>query len=284
MLENLKNEKQILLALLLHEREENIFNFFAVENYSISASSLEVLYLRRFSKHFILKCLEAAHYVEDFQSLHNWLCGYLGQEEAENFLLQQCNLGESLLQYISADALEKHQYWDELSRRKADDILYKHGLYDKMSPSGLYKYRMFEKYFKKAYVINPEDNDALEYLAQTENWDIVYKNFKVQKDNQNLINFLIKHKQYTMIANENRMLLTTFSEGIEYLQEIKSFFHLAEAGLYDKVDWDAYLQSEIIASIKHSEKAKQWDALMRNHKHWALFKHFRLWRFIKSFF
>lgn len=285
MIGKLSQRQNVLLHFLTICNEEQAVSLFK-DGYSLCSDALELLFLRRFSKKTILACIEGAAYYDDAESLYGWLCAYLGQDETENFLLQQCNYDDVILQKFSPENLEKYERWDVLAKLGADEILYKHGIYDKMTASSLYKHHLLDYYFQKAEIINPDHDDVLEYLAQAGKWDIVYKNFRLKDNstNQIMLDFLVKHKQFQMIANENRMYLTTFPEGVDYLQEIKSFYHLAKAGLYDKVDWDEYLRSGCYSSLRHALKAQQWDALMRNHKHLVLLKHFKLWRFIKSFF
>ena len=283
MIESLKNQEQILWEVALKFGPLSVSKLLS-EGYVLTVDVLELLHCFNCYPDQILDCVQACKNYSDAAALYKWLCAYIGQQEAEDFFLQKCNFDENLLQYVSASALERSQCWNELARRKADDILYKHGVYDKMSPEGLYKYRLLDYYFQKADFINPNHIDVLEYLAHAGKWDIVSKSFSFNSSNKIMLDFLVKYKQFAIIASKNSMYLTNFPEGIAFLQKAKNNYILAQAKLYDKVDWDEYLQSGTIRPTGDAEAAQQWDALMRNHRHWVLLKHFKLWRFIKSFF
>ena len=285
MVDSLGNQEQILLWVAGKYDIKHVSRLLA-DGYTLTTDVLEVLCFLGYSSEQILDCLKSCRYYSDAKLLFDWLCGFIGQEKTEAFLISEFEEDFDLFQYFSLESLEKYQCWNELARRKADDILFKHEQYDKMSPEGLYKYKLFDEYFKKYGHINPEDNAALDYLAEKGLWNIVQANYNILRNttNQKLLDFLVKHKKFEMIATQNVMYLTKFPEGIEYLQKNKRYFILAEAKLYDKVDWDDYLQSGKNCPVAHAEEAQQWDALMRNHKHLVLLRHFKLWRFIKSFF
>ena len=285
MVDSLGNQEQILLWVAGKYDIKHVSRLLA-DGYTLTTDVLEVLCFLGYSSEQILDCLKSCRYYIDAKLLFDWLCGFIGQEKTEAFLISEFEEDFDLFQYFSLESLEKYQCWNELARRKADDILFKHGVYDKMTPEGLYKHQLFDEYFKKSSLINPDDNAALDYLAQNGHWDIIQANYNLLGNitNQNLLDFLVKHKKFDIIAKQYPIYLVKCSEGIEYLQQQKRYFILAEAKLYDKVDWDDYLQSGKNCLVAHAEEAQQWDALMRNHKHLVLLRHFKLWRFIKSFF
>ncbi len=285
MVDSLGNQEQILLWVAGKYDIKHVSRLLA-DGYTLTTDVLEVLCFLGYSSEQILDCLKSCRYYSDAKLLFDWLCGFIGQEKTEAFLISEFEEDFDLFQYFSLESLEKYQCWNELARRKADDILFKHEQYDKMSPEGLYKYQLFERYFKYSALIDVNDKAVLDYLVKGGRWDIIEANYGLFKNssNLNLLKLLVKHKQYEMIAEHYPVYLSKFPEGIEYLQQQKRYCVLAEAKLYDKVDWDDYLQSGKNCPVAHAEEAQQWDALMRNHKHLVLLRHFKLWRFIKSFF
>lgn len=285
MIDSLGNPEQILIWVA-GKYGISVVSKLLSEGYVLTTNVLETLHIVGYSSEQILECIKSCRYYEQAEDLFSWLSGYIGQERTEDFWITEFKYDPDLFQYFSLESLEKYECWDELARRKADDILFKHELYDKMSPEGLYKHKLFEEYFRCNAFINPNDENVLDYLAEKGLWDIVYKNFKIfeNHNNKTMLSFLVKHKKFEMIYSEYPRFLTTFPEGIEYLSQNKKYYILADTKLYDKVDWDDYLRTGTLCPVAHAEEAKQWDALMRNHKHWVLLKHFKLWKFIKSFF
>lgn len=285
MIDSLANQEQLLLWAA-KKYGVSVVSKMLADRYVLTTDVLEAMYIDGYSSEQILDCLKSCRYYSDAKLLFDWLCGFVGQEKTEEFIIAEFKYDPDLFQYFSSETLEKHEYWDELARRKADDILFKHEQYDKMSPEGLYKHRLFERYFKYSALIDVDDQAVLDYLVKGGRWDIIEANYGLLKNssNLNLLNLLVKHKQYEMIAKHYPVYLTKFPEGIEYLQKNGHFYVLAENKLYDKVDWDAYLQTGAERAIYNAVIAQQWDALMRNHKHLLLLKHLKLWRFIKSFF
>ncbi len=288
MKESLQQKREIQRSILLHTDENIILKMFAEDEYPLDSDGLEILYLRNFSQDFILKCVAKCKFYNEGEKLYNWLCGYLGEEKAEDFILQN-NYDEDFLILISDNALERNQRWDILQQKKADDILYKHGLYDKMSAYGLYMYQLYERYFRSNWrIIKTDDTDAMEYLAQTDNWNILFKNLMEERDKEHLLEFYAKHEKFDSIELVDAAFLASFSKGLAYLQQNKKYSILAHTCRFEYIDWDEYLNSnkfiERKEAVKHAERAKQWDALMKNHQHWVLLKHGHLWKFIKSFF
>ena len=284
MVQSLKDENKVVFAFLLTGDHAKILKMFTEDGYKLSAETLELLYLRGLSKSFILQCVQGCQNCLDAETLYNWLCAYLGKEETEDFLLLKCTPSQKMLNCVSILGLERNQRWDELQARSADDVLYKHGMYDKMSAAGLYKYRLFERYFKTNFTIDPNDKDALDYLAKMQDWNNVFRNFQLFPDNQNMLDFLIKHKQYTALVVVNPMVLTGFKEGVEFLQKNRNYHFLAEAKFYDKIDWDDWFKRADYSAEWSAEHHKLWDVLLKHKCHWTLLKHGRIWRFIKSFF
>lgn len=285
MIDSLGNQEQVLFWVASKYDIKHVSKLLA-DGYTLTIDVLEVLYFLGYSSEQILDCIKSCKYYIDAKLLFDWLCGFIGQEKTEAFIIAEFEYDPDLFQYFSIESLEKYQCWNELARRKADDILYKYEQYDKMSPEGLYKYKLFEEYFKSNTLIDSDDECVLNYLAEAGLWNIVQKNFKIFGNHQNktMLNFLVKHKQFEMIYGENPRFLTTFPEGIEYLSQNKKYYILADTKLYDKVDWDEYLRTGTLCPVTHAIEAQQWDALMRNHRHQVLLKHFKLWRFVKSFF
>ncbi len=288
MKESLQQKREIQHSMLLHADENIIFKMFAEDEYPLDSDGLEILYLRNFSQDFILRCVAKGKYYNDGKTLYNWLCGYLGEEKAEDFILQN-DFDENILQLFSNEGLERNQRWDILQQKGADDILYKHGLYDKMSAKGLYRHRLYEQYFRSNWKIMPDDTDAMEYLAQTNNWNnILFKNLMELRNKEHLLEFFAKYEKFEAIELVDAYYLTGFSIGCAYLQQKKKYTLLAHAGRNGYIDWDEYLNSnkfmERKEAVKYAAKAQKWDVLMKNKKHWVLLKHGHLWKFIKSFF
>lgn len=66
--------------------------------------------------------------------------------------------------------------------------------------------------------------------------------------------------------------------------EKEKWYTLASHGKYDLIDWEDWMaKSEEVASIR-AAMIQKWDLLVKYKQHWLLLKHFRLWRFVKSFF
>ena len=278
-------DQKYVLALLICRGPQKASQLFA-DGYTLTAKLLEAMYCMDFSQDDILSCVRNAQHYDNDDSLYNWLCGYLGQEKAEDFLLENTNPDDYLLRKISRAGLERHQCWDMLQKRRADDILFKHGLYDKMSLHSLYKHKLYELYFKRGgSEIDPNDTAALDYLIKNQKWEVLYKNLQdpKKKNNRTLLDAMIKNKQFASVLVTNPLALTWYKDGVVFLQDEKQYPILAKAQLYDKIDWDAYLKENSRQSVTDAVAAKQWDALARNRKHWELLKNLRVKQFFESF-
>ena len=53
---------------------------------------------------------------------------------------------------------------------------------------------------------------------------------------------------------------------------------------YDLIDWEDWGKRHPSHALRAAIEAKNWDFLVKQKAHWQLLKHFRLIRFIKSFF
>ncbi len=257
------------------------------ETFDQTPDTKDVWARSEFLKSFTLKRLEEAKLKYEKEALYDWLCDLLGKERAEDFILENISDNNFLI-LVSNDGLERNQRWDILQQKGADDILYKHGLYDKMSTYGLYEYQLYEQYFHSNWKIQPDDENAMEYLAQIKRWDILFKNFEKYQNNECFLNFYAKHQKFNIIELVTPYFLTTIPEGVAYLQQRKKYSLLAQVGLYECVNWNEYLKCNQFGpkkeAVEYAEKAELWDVLMQNHQHWVLLKHGHLWKFIKSFF
>ncbi len=274
-----------VLALLVHCGPQKAEELFA-DGYAITAKLLDVMYCMDFPQDVILSCVSKAKRYVDAESFYNWLCAYLGQDEAEDFLLENTKPDDNLLQKFSYAGLERHQCWDALQKKRADDILFRNQIYEKMSLHSLYTHKLYELYFKRGGVeINPNDTPALDYLAKKQKWDVLHKNLQdpKKKNNRTLLDFMVKNKQFDSVLAVNPSALTRYKEGIAFLQNKKQYSVLAAAQLYDQIDWDAYLKENSRQSVIDAVAAKQWNALVRNKKRWALLKNLRIKQFFESF-
>ena len=220
VVQQLEYQQRILIWVAVKYRCSGVLKCLQ-EGYTLTTNVLDTLHFLGSSPQAIMECIQSCKHYEDAKCLYDWLCRYLGKEPAEDFILAKLKNDVNFLQFISNGTLEKKQYWDELSRRKADDILYQHRLYEKLSPEGLYERQLYAQYFKDNWRIDPNDNAALNYLALTINWEVIARNFEENCTNENLLNFLIKHKKFDIIAKKNKDVLLSFPEGMDYLRKRK---------------------------------------------------------------
>ncbi len=285
MIMTVRNKNTVVDWALAFGSITDIKKLFA-DGYCISTEALEIMLYRGFSKEEILSVISSALCYDDGYHLLTWLCGYLGQDEAEEFVLTHCSFSKSTLRNISVGKLEKYQKWNVLESLGKDDVLYKHHQYDKLSLSGLYKYKLYDLYFAQGdREINPKHDDVIDWLVKHKKWEILANNLNAadEKDTLKIIDILVQYEQFELILNSKYSeVLSSYPAGVEYLREKKIFVLIINK--LTPADWDEWFAQNKCGARFHAVKHKMWDVLSQHKCHRTLLKHGKISCFFKSFF
>lgn len=226
----------------------------------------------------------------------NFLVFFWGREKTEDYWFEHADQNV-WPRKLSNDGLVRHRQWDILFERKAFDKLVLYAPMEflrkiqdaetrKKIISVLLTNNLFDKIlaldWKDEYILEPKmqqyllHNDLKKLLSLS-----IPDVFYLSQDK--FYQYLYEHGERDYLAKK-----TDYFEKYgtpEELIHYEKYLPLAEIKRYDLIDWDVFSKkwSVDIACI-YAEKAQNWDFLCKHRKHWVLLKHFRLWRFIKSFF
>ena len=301
-----KDENSLLLYDLITEGKFEIFCQRIQDGYGLTAFVLTAMLNYGYEgkiEEVLSSCKCWTSDVFDF------LVIYWGREKAEDFWIQHADK-ERVAEKLSNEGLVRHQRWDELLEREAYELLAAHApLAFFQSPdasydtsrvfSALVAQKRFEdvlalddKWSKSDYFYSTE---MMRYLLEHD----VDKFFNVSvgvsiSNRQALISRLGFTKAddfYQCLYDKGQidflMKETSFlsDHGIwEPYVEKEKWYTLASHGKYDLIDWEDWMaKSKEVASIR-AAMIQKWDLLVKYKQHWLLLKHFRLWRFVKSFF
>ncbi len=214
---------------------------------------------------------------------------------------------------FTVDELVKYEMWDGLEKKKSYPELiayapfpYKQKAYKLLNAKD--KQSLFSKlgfeFFYNLAKSNGLDclNDFLELLegirclAAHKEWDVLSHDFWRReililtalglKSIDDFFSFVLKQSGEEAVAK--------FYRGAEYLirigkadvlAELGKWYTLADAGLFQLVDWEAYDCSHFSnrSFLRHAEKAKKWDILEKYKCRKKLFWHFRFCRWRRTF-
>ena len=239
----------------------------------------------------------------------DFLVIYWGREKAEDYWVQH-TVKELVTEKLSNEGLVRHQRWNELLEREAYELLAAHApLAFFQSPDASYDTsRVFsalvaQKRFEDVLALDDKWSKS-DYFYSTEMMRYLLEH-DVEKFCKILPIFSVNAKQklavrlgfeklddlYQCLYDKGQidflMKETSFlsDHGIwEPYVEKEKWYTLASHGKYDLIDWEDWMaKSKEVASIR-AAMVQKWDFLVKHKQHWLLLKHFRLWRFVKSFF
>lgn len=231
----------------------------------------------------------------------NFLVFFWGREKTEDYWFEHAD-ERVWPRKLSYDGLVRHQQWDILFEREAFDKLALYApmeflkkIQDAETRKKIISVLLTNNLFDKILALDWKDEYALaakmqQYLLHNDLKKLL--SLPLPDDFYLAIGFISKDKfyQYLYKHGEEEYLLykTDYFEKnriVEPLLRCKMYYSLARIGCYDVIDWEVFLTShgDRVTSY-YAEKAQNWDFLCKHKKHWVLLKHFRLWRFIKSFF
>ncbi len=281
---------KLLQHFLLNGTTDQILRMYA-DGYPLDAQGLEALYCRGFSKAEILPLIKQAGNISSPQDVYNWLCGFIGKEEADNFVASLNNFSDAeVLQKLPPEILAKHSRFDILQQIKADDILYQYGKYEFLSLQALFNHKFYELFFAKGGVIVSSDKtDALKYLEENKLWRIIYANasyWSTYKKAQPFLDILIRNKRFNEILGmfDGEKYLAKSDEGIAFLKNKNDQHLLAKAKLYDDINWDIYFLQNRDHAATSAAKARNWQVLVEHKCSKELFKHKKYISWLKSLF
>ncbi len=288
MIASVDNDK-VLQHFLLNGTPIQILKMYT-DGYQLDAQGLEALYCRGFSKGEILSLIKQASNISSPQSIYNWICGFLGKEEADDFVAEIINFDTEVLQKLPPEVLAKHSRFDILQKIKADELIYQYGKYEFLSLPALFSHKFYDLFFEKGgVVISGNKTDALNYLEEHKLWRIILANASywfTYKKEQPFLDILIRNKRFDEILNlfDGEKVLAKFDEGIAFLKSKNDQHLLAKAKLYDDIDWDIYFTQDAEYAVSSAVKAKKWQILVEHKCSKALFKHKKYIYWLKSLF
>ena len=201
---------------------------------------------------------------------------------------------ELLAEHAPLEFLEKLDFWEKLEASSISER--------KCFFSALVKQKRFEdvlaldkKWASSDYFYNTE---MMRYLLEHDIDKFLNVSLGVSISNkQDLISRLGFKKeddfyQYLYDKGQIEFLIrnTNFlsRKGLwEPYVERKLWRYLADYEKYDLIDWEDWgkrYPSHAFHALRAAIEAQNWDFLVKQKAHWKLLKHFRLIRFIKSFF
>ena len=301
-----KDENSLLLYDLITEGKFEIFCQRIQDGYGLTAFVLTAMLNYGYEgkiEEVLSSCKCWTSDVFDF------LVIYWGREKAEDFWIQHADK-ERVAEKLSNEGLVRHQRWDELLEREAYELLAEHApLAFFQSPDASYDTsRVFsalvaQKRFEDVLALDDKWSKS-DYFYSTEMMRYLLEH-DVEKSCKILPFFSVNAKQklavrlgfeklddlYQCLYDKGQidflMKETSFlsDHGIwEPYVEKEKWYTLASHGKYDLIDWEDWMaKSKEVASIR-AAMIQKWDLLVKYKQHWLLLKHFRLWRFVKSFF
>lgn len=301
-----KDENSLLLYDLIKEGKFEIFCQRIQDGYGLTAFVLAAMLNYGYEgkiEEVLSSCKCWTSDVFDF------LVIYWGREKAEDFWIQHADK-ERVAEKLSNEGLVRHQRWNELLEREAYELLAAHApLAFFQSPDASYDTsRVFsalvaQKRFEDVLALDDKWSKS-DYFYSTEMMRYLLEH-DVEKSCKILPIFSVNAKQklavrlgfeklddlYQYLYDKGQidflMKETSFlsDHGIwEPYVEKEKWYTLASHGKYDLIDWEDWMaKSKEVASMR-AAMIQKWDLLVKYKQHWLLLKHFRLWRFVKSFF
>ena len=242
------------------------------------------------------------------------------REKAEDFWIQHADK-DAVSEKISDEALVRYQRWDDLLARKKYELLAEHApleflekldFWEKLEASSISERKSFfsalvkQKRFEDVLALDKKwassdyfyNTEMMRYLLEHD----IDKFFNVSlgisiSDRQALISRLGFKKdddfyQYLYDKGQIEFLMqrTDFLSRHElwapYVEK-RIWGTLAYYKKYDLIDWEDWGKRgkrHSYHALRTAIEAQNWDFLVKQKAHWKLLKHFRLIRFIKSFF
>lgn len=301
-----KDENSLLLYDLITEGKFEIFCQRIQDGYGLTAFVLTAMLNYGYEgkiEEVLSSCKCWTSDVFDF------LVIYWGREKAEDYWIQHADK-ERVAEKLSNEGLVRHQRWNELLEREAYELLAAHApLAFFQNPDASYDTsRVFsvlvaQKRFEDVLALDDKWSKS-DYFYSTEMMRYLLEH-DVEKSCKILSIFSVNAKQklavrlgfeklddlYQCLYDKGQidflMKETSFlsDHGIwEPYVEKEKWYTLASHGKYDLIDWEDWMaKSKEVASIR-AAMIQKWDLLVKYKQHWLLLKHFRLWRFVKSFF
>ena len=301
-----KDENSLLLYDLIKEGKFDIFCQRIQDGYGLTAFVLTAMLNYGYEgkiEEVLSSCKCWTSDVFDF------LVIYWGREKAEDYWIQHADK-ERVAEKLSNEALVRHQRWNELLEREAYELLAAHAplAFFQNPDASYYTSRVFsalvaQKRFEDVLALDDKWSKS-DYFHSTEMMRYLLEH-DVDKFCKILSIFSVNAKQklavrlgfeklddlYQCLYDKGQidflMKETSFlsDHGIwEPYVEKEKWYTLASHGKYDLIDWEDWMaKSKEVASIR-AAMIQKWDLLVKYKQHWLLLKHFRLWRFVKSFF
>ena len=302
-----KDEVNLLLYDLIKEGKFDIFCQRIQDGYGLTAFVLTAM-LNYGYEGKIEEVLSSSICLTS--DVFDFLVIYWGREKAEDYWEQNTDK-ELIAEKLSNEGLVRHQRWNELLEREAYELLAAHAplaffqnpdaSYDTSRVfSALVAQKRFEdvlalddKWSKSDYFHSTE---MMRYLLEhdVEKFCKILSIFSVNakqklavrlgfEELDDLYQYLYDNGQIDFLMTKTDYL-KMYGIWEPYVQA-KNWYILARAREFKLIDWENWLDNEnkqrvvIMAEIAHN-----WDFLLKHKAHWQLLKHFRLWRFVKSFF
>ena len=299
-----KDENNLLLYDLIKEGKFEIFCQRIKEGYGLTAFVLTAMLNYGYEgkiEEVLSSCKCWTSDVFDF------LVIYWGREKAEDYWIQHADK-ERVAEKLSNEALVRHQRWNELLEREAYELLAEHAPLEffqnpdaSYDTSRVFSALVAQKRFEDVLALDDKWSKS-DYFHSTEMMRYLLEH-DVEKSCKILSIFSVNAKQklavrlgfeklddlYQCLYDKGQidflMKETSFlsDHGIwEPYVEKEKWYTLASHGKYDLIDWEDWM-AKSKASIR-AAMIQKWDLLVKHKAHWQLLKHFRLWRFVKSFF
>lgn len=301
-----KDENSLLLYDLIKEGKFDIFCQRIQDGYGLTAFVLAAMLNYGYEgkiEEVLSSCKCWTSDVFDF------LVIYWGREKAEDYWIQHADK-ERVAEKLSNEGLVRHQRWDELLEREAYELLAAHApLAFFQSPDASYDTSRFfsalvaQKRFEDVLALDDKWS-KYDYFHSTEMMRYLLEH-DVEKFCKILPFFSVTAKEKLAVSlgfeKLDDLYQCLYDKGqIDFLMKETSFlsdhgiwepyvekerwYTLASHGKYDLIDWEDWMaKSKEVASIR-AAMIQKWDLLVKYKQHWLLLKHFRLWRFVKSFF
>ena len=301
-----KDENNLLLYDLIKEGKFEIFCQRIKEGYGLTAFVLTAMLNYGYEgkiEEILSSCKCWTSDVFDF------LVIYWGREKAEDYWIQHADK-KRVAEKLSNEALVRHQRWNELLEREAYELLAEHAPLEffqnpdaSYDTSRVFSALVAQKRFEDVLALDDKWSKS-DYFHSTEMMRYLLEH-DVEKSCKILSIFSVNAKQKLAVRlgfeKLDDLYQYLYDNGqIDFLRvetdflrrheiwapyvEKKYWAMLANYKQYDLIDWENWMaKSKKEASI-HAAMVQKWDFLVKHKQHWLLLKHFRLWRFVKSFF
>ena len=301
-----KDENNLLLYDLIKEGKFEIFCQRIKEGYGLTAFVLTAMLNYGYEgkiEEVLSSCKCWTSDVFDF------LVIYWGREKAEDYWVQH-TVKELVTEKLSNEALVRHQRWNELLEREAYELLAEHAPLEffqnpdaSYDTSRVFSALVAQKRFEDVLALDDKWSKS-DYFYSTEMMRYLLEH-DVEKSCKILSIFSVNAKQKLAVRlgfeELDDLYQYLYDKGqIEFLMQRTDFLSrhelwtpyvekriwgtLAYYKKYDLIDWEDWGKRHPSHALRAAIEAKNWDFLVKQKAHWQLLKHFRLIRFIKSFF